>query len=96
MLLTTSSAFVRLRGLSSLCEKTREAYSWHFKYSIFFSSQNLFFSSQNLFAFGDQDGKGVEAKLQHPLAVAWNPHSQKLFVADSYNHKVINSPYHII
>ena len=89
MLLTTSSAFVRLRGLSSLCQKTREAYSWHFKCSIFFSSQNLF-------AFGDQDGKGVEAKLQHPLAVAWNPHSQKLFVADSYNHKVINSPYHII
>jgi len=42
----------------------------------------------NLFAFGDQDGKGVEAKLQHPLAVAWNPHSQKLFVADSYNHKI--------
>ena len=89
MLLTTSSTLVRLRGLSSLCEETSKAYSLHFKC-------NIFFSSQNLFAFGDQDGKGVEAKLQHPLAVAWNPHSQKLFVADSYNHKVINSPYQII
>ena len=89
MLLTTSSTLVRLRGLSSLCEETSKAYSLHFKC-------NIFFSSQNLFAFGDHDGKGVEAKLQHPLAVAWNPHSQKLFVADSYNHKVINSPYQII
>lgn len=42
----------------------------------------------NLFAFGDKDGKGVDVKLQHPLAVAWNPHSQKLYVADSYNHKI--------
>lgn len=42
----------------------------------------------NLFAFGDQDGKGVDVKLQHPLGVAWNPHSQMLYVADSYNHKI--------
>lgn len=42
----------------------------------------------NLFAFGDQDGKGIDVKLQHPLGVAWNPHSQKLYVADSYNHKI--------
>ena len=27
----------------------------------------------NLFGFGDIDGSGVNAKLQHPLAVAWNP-----------------------
>ena len=45
---------------------------------------------QNLFAFGDQDGKGIDVKLQHPLGVAWNHHSQKLYVADSYNHKVIH------
>ena len=43
---------------------------------------------QNLFAFGDQDGKGVDVKLQHPLGVAWNPLTQRLYVADSYNHKV--------
>ena len=27
----------------------------------------------NLFGFGDIDASGVNAKLQHPLAVAWNP-----------------------
>lgn len=41
----------------------------------------------NLFAFGDHDGKGVDVKLQHPLGVAWNPLIQRLYVADSYNHK---------
>ncbi|XP_057682331.1 NHL repeat-containing protein 2 isoform X2 [Corythoichthys intestinalis] len=42
----------------------------------------------NLFAFGDVDGKGVDAKLQHPLGVAWSPKSSLLYVADSYNHKI--------
>uniref|UniRef100_H3DNI3 NHL repeat-containing protein 2 n=1 Tax=Tetraodon nigroviridis TaxID=99883 RepID=H3DNI3_TETNG len=42
----------------------------------------------NLFAFGDVDGKGVDAKLQHPLAVAWAPGASLLYVADSYNHKI--------
>ena len=45
-------------------------------------------SCQNLFAFGDADGKGVDAKLQHPLGVAWAPEQSLLYVADSYNHKV--------
>lgn len=45
--------------------------------------------NQNLFAFGDVDGKGVDAKLQHPLGVAWAPGQSLLYVADSYNHKVI-------
>lgn len=44
--------------------------------------------NQNLFAFGDLDGKGVDAKLQHPLGVAWAPKQSLLYVADSYNHKV--------
>lgn len=43
---------------------------------------------QNLFAFGDVDGKGVDAKLQHPLGIAWAPEQSLLYVADSYNHKV--------
>lgn len=39
-----------------------------------------------LFEFGDVDGIGNKARLQHPLGVL---HSNgKLFVADSYNHKV--------
>ncbi|KAK5905988.1 hypothetical protein CgunFtcFv8_001892 [Champsocephalus gunnari] len=42
----------------------------------------------NLFAFGDLDGKGVDAKLQHPLGVAWSPEQSLLYVADSYNHKI--------
>ncbi|XP_034563212.1 NHL repeat-containing protein 2 [Notolabrus celidotus] len=41
----------------------------------------------NLFAFGDVDDKGVGAKLQHPLGVAWAPEQSLLYVADSYNHK---------
>ncbi|XP_061611485.1 NHL repeat-containing protein 2 isoform X1 [Phyllopteryx taeniolatus] len=44
--------------------------------------------NQNLFAFGDVDGKGVDAKLQHPLGVAWSPQQNLLYVADSYNHKI--------
>ncbi|XP_030629832.1 NHL repeat-containing protein 2 [Chanos chanos] len=42
----------------------------------------------NLFAFGDVDGKGVDAKLQHPLGVAWDCNGSLLYVADSYNHKI--------
>ncbi|XP_037319496.2 NHL repeat-containing protein 2 isoform X2 [Pungitius pungitius] len=42
----------------------------------------------NLFAFGDVDGKGVDSKLQHPLGVAWAPEQSRLYVADSYNHKI--------
>ncbi|KAM9424238.1 NHL repeat-containing protein 2 [Pholidichthys leucotaenia] len=42
----------------------------------------------NLFAFGDVDGKGVDAKLQHPLGVAWATEQSLLYVADSYNHKI--------
>ncbi|BFY97727.1 hypothetical protein BsWGS_00768 [Bradybaena similaris] len=41
---------------------------------------------KNLFAYGDVDGKGFQAKLQHPLGVAYM--DGKLVVADSYNHKV--------
>jgi thiol-disulfide isomerase/thioredoxin len=42
--------------------------------------------AQALFAFGDRDGQGAEARLQHPLGIAWS--SGLLFVADSYNHKI--------
>lgn len=34
------------------------------------------------------DGKGYEAKLQHPLAVAWSGKQNQLFVCDTYNHKI--------
>jgi len=43
---------------------------------------------QNLFGFGDKDGKQFDAKLQHPLGVAWSNHDKTLYIADSYNHKL--------
>ncbi|XP_033371390.1 NHL repeat-containing protein 2 isoform X2 [Parus major] len=42
----------------------------------------------NLFAFGDVDGAGINAKLQHPLGVTWDKKRKLLYVADSYNHKL--------
>jgi len=39
-----------------------------------------------LFDFGDQDGIGEEARLQHPQGIAW--HAGRLYVADTYNNKV--------
>lgn len=49
----------------------------------------LFFSKKkNLFAFGDVDGVGINARLQHPLGVTWDQKRNLLYVADSYNHKV--------
>jgi DNA-binding beta-propeller fold protein YncE len=39
-----------------------------------------------LFAYGDEDGKGKAAKLQHPQGIAYG--GGKLFVADTYNHKL--------
>lgn len=44
---------------------------------------------QDLFAYGDVDGKGIDAKLQHPLGVA--AIGESVYVADSYNHKVNHS-----
>lgn len=42
----------------------------------------------DLFCFGDADGIALEAKLQHPLGVAWSSAKEVLYVADSYNHKI--------
>jgi YVTN family beta-propeller protein len=39
-----------------------------------------------LFVWGDVDGVGPKARLQHPLGVIY--HDRKLYVADSYNGKV--------
>lgn len=40
----------------------------------------------DLFAYGDVDGSGVEAKLQHPIGVT--SVGQTVYVADSYNSKI--------
>ncbi len=42
--------------------------------------------ARSLFEFGDVDGTGGEARLQHPLGIAY--HDGVLYVADSYNHKI--------
>lgn len=41
---------------------------------------------RGLFVFGDQDGMGDAARLQHALGVAF--HDGKIFVADTYNSKL--------
>lgn len=41
---------------------------------------------RGLFEFGDIDGKYPEARLQHPIGVAY--HDNFVYVADTYNHKV--------
>lgn len=43
-------------------------------------------SGRTLFEFGDRDGVGSEARLQHPLGVHYS--KGKVFVADAYNHKI--------
>ncbi|KAL4421480.1 hypothetical protein ABPG75_010771 [Micractinium tetrahymenae] len=43
--------------------------------------------SDNLFRFGDKDGSGSDALLQHPLAVLTAPDGT-VYVADSYNHRL--------
>ena len=52
---------------------------------------------RGLFEFGDSDGPGQQARLQHPLAVAWDPKRQGLWIADTYNSKIkfltLESPY---
>ena len=41
---------------------------------------------QDLFVFGDEDGKGGEVRLQHPLGVT--NYNGFIYVADTYNHKI--------
>jgi DNA-binding beta-propeller fold protein YncE len=40
----------------------------------------------DLFTFGDADGSGDAARLQHPLGVAAS--GGRVFIADTYNHKI--------
>jgi len=40
----------------------------------------------DLFEFGDRDGVGDEARLQHPLGVAVG--GGQVFIADTYNHRI--------
>ncbi|HEX6540131.1 MAG TPA: thioredoxin-like domain-containing protein [Ktedonobacterales bacterium] len=46
----------------------------------------------DLFQFGDHDGRGDMARMQHPLGIAWvpvgAPAGGTLYIADTYNHKL--------
>jgi sugar lactone lactonase YvrE len=43
---------------------------------------------KGLFEFGDEDGTGTAAKLQHPLGLCLDPVRKCLWIADSYNSKI--------
>ena len=45
-------------------------------------------SPDDLFDFGDEEGQGFDAKLQHPLGVHYCEANLTLYVADTYNHKI--------
>ena len=44
--------------------------------------------SLDLFDFGDAEGPGYLAKLQHPLGVHYCAANDTLYVTDTYNHKI--------
>eukprot|EP00178_Gracilaria_changii_P004488 TRINITY_DN1725_c0_g1_i1.p1 TRINITY_DN1725_c0_g1~~TRINITY_DN1725_c0_g1_i1.p1 ORF type:complete len:828 (+),score=103.15 TRINITY_DN1725_c0_g1_i1:291-2774(+) len=44
--------------------------------------------AENLFAYGDKEGRGANAKFQHPLAVCCDEGRDLIYVADSYNHRI--------
>lgn len=41
-----------------------------------------------LFDFGDRDGVGDDVRLQHAAGLAWGPGNHRLWIADTYNHKL--------
>ena len=50
--------------------------------------KSLQYVGTGLFDFGDRDGTGDNARLQHPLGVTYNPVDQLLYVTDTYNSKI--------
>lgn len=62
--------------------------------SLLFSSPPSFLGAcyeLKLLQFGDQDGTGSEVLLQHPLGILCAKDGQ-VYIADSYNHKVLRMP----
>jgi len=43
---------------------------------------------KGLFDFGDRDGVGQEARLQHPLGITVDPERNALWIADTFNSKI--------
>ncbi|KAK1122536.1 hypothetical protein K0M31_008987 [Melipona bicolor] len=42
----------------------------------------------DLHDYGDIDGAKYQAKLQHPLGIAWYPKENIVYITDTYNHKI--------
>jgi hypothetical protein len=45
-------------------------------------------TSTNLFCYGDKDGEGIGAKLQHPMGLRYIEQIHKIVITDSYNNKI--------
>lgn len=43
---------------------------------------------EGLFVFGDSDGPGSSARLQHPAGITCDQSRKLLWIADTYNHKI--------
>lgn len=43
---------------------------------------------KGLFDFGDRDGVGQEARLQHPMGITVDPERNALWIADTFNSKI--------
>ncbi len=43
---------------------------------------------KGLFDFGDRDGIGQNARLQHPLGVASDPERNAVWIADTFNSRI--------
>lgn len=41
-----------------------------------------------LFEYGDRDARGTEARLQHPLGIAYDQCRRCVWLADTFNHKI--------
>ena len=46
------------------------------------------YDHKNLHAFGDMDGVGMKAKLQHPTGLHFVKRKNVLLVSDSFNNKI--------
>lgn len=43
---------------------------------------------KGLFEFGDRDGRNAEARLQHPLGIAYDRRRRSVWISDTFNHKI--------
>ncbi|MBI4317483.1 MAG: alkyl hydroperoxide reductase [Chloroflexi bacterium] len=85
----SSAALAQPSGLASngqklfFADSESSAIRWA---DLGFAGETRTIVGKGLFEFGDKDGVGIEARLQHPLSIAW--HDGLLHIADTYNNKI--------